>query len=39
MRYATLYQSFPEEAEKLHSALEVDYKERYQKYKAMAGDE
>jgi len=36
VRYATLYQSFPEEAKRLHAELEKNYKERYQKYKGMA---
>jgi len=36
VRYATLYRSFPEEAERLHAELERSSLERYQRYKAMA---
>lgn len=36
VRYATLYQSFPEEAERLHKQLDSSSMERYKKYKAMA---
>jgi pyruvate-ferredoxin/flavodoxin oxidoreductase len=36
VRYASLHQSFPEEAKKLHTQLEAEYAERYQAYKRMA---
>jgi len=36
VRYASLVQSFPEEAERLHAKLEAEYAERYQTYKKMA---
>jgi len=36
VRYASLHQSFPEEAKKLHATLEAEYKERYETYKRMA---
>ncbi|MDD5264819.1 MAG: thiamine pyrophosphate-dependent enzyme, partial [Candidatus Bipolaricaulis sp.] len=36
VRYASLVQSFPEEAKKLHAQLEAEYKERYAAYKKMA---
>jgi pyruvate-ferredoxin/flavodoxin oxidoreductase len=36
VRYATLYQSFPEEAERLHKQLDESSMERYKKYKKMA---
>jgi len=36
VRYRTLTQSFPEEAERLHSKLEQNVNERYKKYKSMA---
>ncbi len=36
VRYASLHQSFPEEAEKLHKQLEKEYTERYETYKALA---
>ncbi len=36
VRYASLVQSFPEEAKRLHAQLEAEYKERYQAYKKMA---
>jgi pyruvate-ferredoxin/flavodoxin oxidoreductase len=36
VRYASLHQSFPEEAKKLHAQLEAEYAERYQTYKKMA---
>ena len=38
VRYASLHQSFPEEAKKLHAQLEAEYAERYQTYKKMAED-
>lgn len=36
VRYRSLTQTFPKEAEKLHSKLEQDVNERYKKYKSMA---
>jgi len=36
VRYASLVQSFPEEAKRLHAQLEAEYKERYETYKKMA---
>ena len=36
VRYASLVQSFPEEAARLHAQLETEYAERYQEYKKMA---
>gem|GEM_PF-5788687 len=33
MRYASLHQTFPEEAKRLHARLEAEYKERYETYK------
>jgi len=36
VRYASLVQSFPEEAARLHARLEAEYKERYETYKEMA---
>ena len=36
VRYASLVQSFPDEAKKLHAQLEKEYKERYEGYKEMA---
>jgi pyruvate-ferredoxin/flavodoxin oxidoreductase len=36
VRYHTLTQSFPEEAERLHKALAEDVVKRYRKYKLMA---
>ena len=36
VRYASLHQSFPEEAKKLHAQLEAEYAERYQVYKKLA---
>ncbi|MCK4548441.1 MAG: pyruvate:ferredoxin (flavodoxin) oxidoreductase [Candidatus Eisenbacteria sp.] len=36
VRYATLTKSFPEEAEKLHAALEKDFMGRYERLAAMA---
>ncbi len=39
VRYASLHQSFPEEAKKLHTQLEAEYAERYQTYKRMAEQE
>ncbi|MEN6368607.1 MAG: thiamine pyrophosphate-dependent enzyme, partial [Thermotogota bacterium] len=36
VRYASLVQSFPDEAKRLHEQLEVEYKERYLAYKKMA---
>jgi len=38
VRYASLHQSFPEEAKKLHAQLEAEYAERYETYKKMAAD-
>jgi len=37
VRYASLCQSFPDEAKRLHARLEEECKERYQEYKAIAG--
>jgi len=39
VRYASLVQSFPDEAARLHAKLEEEYKERYLTYKAMAEGE
>jgi len=36
VRYASLVQSFPAEAERLHKKLEEEYAERYQEYKKLA---
>ena len=36
VRYASLVQSFPDEAKKLHAQLEKEYKERWETYKQMA---
>ena len=36
VRYASLVQSFPDEAKKLHAKLEQEYKERWETYKQMA---
>ena len=36
VRYASLTQSFPEEAKKLHTRLIEEFRERYEKYKVMA---
>ena len=36
VRYASLHQTFPEEAKRLHAALEGEYQERYELYKRMA---
>jgi len=36
VRYATLVKSFPEEAERLHGALEKEFTARYKRLKAMA---
>jgi pyruvate-ferredoxin/flavodoxin oxidoreductase len=36
VRYASLHQTFPEEAKRLHAQLEAEYAERYQTYKRMA---
>jgi len=38
VRYASLHQSFPEEAKRLHAKLEAEYAERYQTYKKLAED-
>lgn len=38
VRYASLHQTFPEEAKRLHALLEKEYKERYETYKEMAAD-
>ena len=39
VRYASLHQSFPDEAKKLHAKLEQEYKERYAAYKKLAEHE
>jgi pyruvate-ferredoxin/flavodoxin oxidoreductase len=36
VRYASLVQSFPDEAKRLHAQLEKEYEERYEGYKEMA---
>ncbi len=36
VRYASLVQSFPDEAKKLHAQLEAEFKERWETYKKMA---
>jgi len=36
VRYASLHQTFPEEAKKLNAQLESEYRERYQTYKKLA---
>ncbi|UCF09699.1 MAG: pyruvate:ferredoxin (flavodoxin) oxidoreductase [Candidatus Bipolaricaulota bacterium] len=36
VRYASLHQSFPEEAKRLNAQLAKEYKERYETYKQMA---
>ncbi|MFC2077827.1 pyruvate:ferredoxin (flavodoxin) oxidoreductase [Candidatus Bipolaricaulota bacterium] len=36
VRYASLHQTFPEEAKRLHGILEREYEERYATYKRMA---
>jgi pyruvate-ferredoxin/flavodoxin oxidoreductase len=36
VRYASLVQSFPDEAKRLHAQLEKEYEERYETYKEMA---
>jgi len=36
VRYASLHQTFPEEAARLHAKLEAEYAERYDTYKKMA---
>ena len=36
VRYASLHQTFPEEAKKLNAQLEAEYRERYETYRAMA---
>jgi len=36
VRYASLVQSFPDEAKRLHAKLEQEYKERWETYKRMA---
>ena len=36
VRYASLVQTFPDEAKKHHAQLEAEYKERYETYKNMA---
>jgi len=38
VRYASLHQSFPEEAKRLHAKFEKEYKERCETYKEMAAD-
>jgi pyruvate-ferredoxin/flavodoxin oxidoreductase len=39
VRYASLRQTFPEEAEKLHARLEQEINERYKSLKSMADPE
>jgi len=39
VRYASLHQSFPEEAKRLHAILEDEYRERYATYRRMADAE
>jgi len=39
VRYASLNQTFPEEAKRLHAQLEAEYAERYLTYKRMAEQE
>ena len=39
VRYQSLTQSFPEEAEKLHKELAKDVEDRYRKYKAIADNQ
>jgi hypothetical protein len=34
--YASLHQTFPEEAKKLHATLEQEHKERYETYRKLA---
>ena len=36
VRYASLHQTFPEEAKRLHAQLESEYEERYELYKRMS---
>jgi len=36
VRYASLVQSFPEEAKRLHAQLEAEFEERWETYKRMA---
>ena len=36
VRYSSLVQSFPDEAERLHKQLETEYQERYELYKKLA---
>ena len=36
VRYASLHQTFPEEAKRLNAQLEEEYTERYATYKKMA---
>jgi len=36
VRYASLQQSFPDEAKKLHTRLEKEYNERYESFKIKA---
>jgi len=36
VRYASLHQTFPEEAKKLHAKLEKEYRERWEAYKKLA---
>ena len=38
VRYASLHQTFPEEAARLHKQLEDEYKERYEVYKKLAAE-
>jgi len=36
VRYASLHQSFPDKAKRLHAKLEKEYKERYNQYKKLS---
>jgi len=36
VRYASLHQTFPDEAKKLNAQLAAEYQERYEEYKRMA---
>jgi len=39
VRYASLHQTFPDEAKRLHAKLEAEYKERYEVYKRITSDD
>ena len=39
VRYASLHQTFPEEAKRLHATLEQEYKDRCETYRKMAATE